>query len=64
MKNHESLILLIGGLVLAAACISGIIYLLAQNIAGKEIPQYGIATLASIASVIIGYLFGKGAKNG
>jgi len=56
-------ILVIGGVILAGICITGIIYLLNQNISGKEIPQFGIVTLTSLASGIIGYLFGRGTNN-
>ena len=63
-RTHDQLIELIitiGSLIIAAGCMAWLGYLVLN--VGSEIPEYTVAALTSVTTLIMGYLFGK-RKNG
>ena len=56
----KELILLVGGLVIVIGSMIMVGFLVYQSmIRGVVIPEYAIAFFSSVATLILGYLFGK-----
>jgi uncharacterized protein YpmB len=61
-EKRQDLILIFGGLIIVIICIVMVSFLLYQSNVNKQpISEYAIAFYGSISTLILGYLFGKGA---
>lgn len=59
-KHRKDLIIVIGGLIIVVICLGVVGFLLYQSLAhNQQIPEYALAFFSSIATLIIGYIFGN-----
>lgn len=59
-KHQKEIIILIGSFIIVIICIGVVAWLIYTSLILKQpIPEYAIAFFSSIATLIIGYTFGK-----
>ena len=59
-KHQKDMVITIGGLVIVLLCMGVVGFLLYKSLVLKQIiPEYALAFFSSIATLIIGYIFGN-----
>ena len=59
-KHQKDMIIVIGGLVIVLFCLIVVGVLLYQSLGhNQQVPEYALAFFSSIATLIIGYIFGN-----
>jgi len=59
-KHQKEMVVTVGSLVIVVICIGVVGFLLYQSLVLKQtVPEYAIAFFSSIATLIIGYVFGN-----
>ena len=60
-KQRKELIILIASLVIGTLCIVAVIYLQYKSFTYNiPLPEYSLAFFSSIATLVFGYVFGRG----
>ena len=59
-KHQKDMTLLVGSLVIVILLVGSVAFLIYHStVNGNVVPEYGIAFFSSIATLIIGYTFGR-----
>ncbi len=59
-KHQKDMVITIGGLIIVLLCMGVVGFLLYKSLVLKQIvPEYALVFFSSIATLIIGYIFGN-----